>query len=497
MIVVCLLTLPTVALIYPSVGRFRRTRGVARPTACAVEETAVQLPSAFLPPEGFSAACSAHEHVLMLKRDAPLAFRAAPTGASCFSEDIILRGDFKQTLARGRDAYLRVLAAVARLNTSPLVPFEAGEIDSELDPRADQLIVRWAVPVTLPASLRALSQLASEDGAAERSSFPLSGVSAYQLDARGYFCEHVVSDVRIAGRRLPSSELGAWLELLQQRAPAAPAAALALLGQTLTQQPAPPAATPATPAAAAVASSTDETERVPAAGDSVPPPGSDKWPAYEALHRRALSLGAGFSSLLESQPELDGYDEEVELRAASGELLLQGRAQYAQLVSSLQRVNTALTASPLLSASLQVSLEYAAPRDEQDALAGAAAAGTVGDAPPGASPGETVRAVIGRPREVLTVRWRYEMVGRAGPGRPAVPVVTLAAASDFGLSMAPPRAVVEGATKPAYRVTSHTLRDLTLNGQPALPAPLLAQLRRAEGSSPELLSVLTAAFLTL
>ena len=63
------------------------------------------------------------------------------------------------------------------------------------------------------------------------------------------------------------------------------------------------------------------------------------------------SLGAGFSSLLESQPELDGYDEEVELRAASGELLLQGRAQYAQLVSSLQRVNTALTASPLLSAS--------------------------------------------------------------------------------------------------------------------------------------------------
>lgn len=40
-----------------------------------------------------------------------------------------------------------------------------------------------------------------------------------------------------------------------------------------------------------------------------------------------------------------------------------------------------------------------------------------------------------------------------------------------------------------HALQSHVLRDLRLNGQPALPAALLAQLRRTERSSPELLQV--------
>jgi hypothetical protein len=48
-----------------------------------------------------------------------------------------------------------------------------------------------------------------------------------------------------------------------------------------------------------------------------------------------------------------------------------------------------------------------------------------------------------------------------------------------------------------YLVQTHTLGQLTLNGRPALPDALLAQLARAEASAPELLQFFSSAFLSL
>eukprot|EP00966_Prymnesium_polylepis_P010702 246641-Prymnesium_polylepis.1 len=103
-------------------------------------------------------------------------------------------------------------------------------------------------------------------------------------------------------------------------------AGLSLLGSTLRRAPAPPApplagGTPLPP------SPSPPSSRVP---EGVPPPGSERWTRYDALHGAALSLGRQFAELLTREADLGSYAEGVELRTASGELLLQGKQQYAQ-----------------------------------------------------------------------------------------------------------------------------------------------------------------------
>ena len=105
----------------------------------------------------------------------------------------------------------------------------------------------------------------------------LSGTSTYALDADGKFAAHDLSDLRLDGRRLPSSTLAEVLALAQRRSGtssasaavagaggASPVEILGLLAQAL-QQP------PADAAADADADASDGVAAWP------PPPGGEAW----------------------------------------------------------------------------------------------------------------------------------------------------------------------------------------------------------------------------
>ena len=377
----------------PSVRRLPRS---ALPRAAVIRATADEtrakssLPPCFLDATNFSRAIRAHKHTRTVLSEAARIFDEAPS-AECFAESITLRGDLDQELARGREAYLQAFGAVVRLNGSPLLPLRAGELhaDAELCGDAvDAIKLRWRVPVRVTgladyssaaggpaaaAGARAASAFGPLGGFAGLAGFEfeLSGDSTYEYDTEGRIATHTLSELAVNGRRLPSSALAAWLRLFDERSPTTPVAALALLAETL-QLPVDSGASPATsgdaPASAegksalsTVAATTggdtgraDGTtrRRWPASGRP-PPAGSLDWPLYEACHRLAAALSLQFEALLERAPDAAAlaslHAENITLRsAAGGELLVQGREQYAQLLSSLTRTHVALTASPLL-----------------------------------------------------------------------------------------------------------------------------------------------------
>ena len=89
----------------------------ASPRCCA-------LPPCFLSADAFAAAVSEDKCTQKLLQYAPAAFRGLPP-ESVVAEDVVLRGDLGQELARGREAYLSAFSTVASLNDSPLVPLRA------------------------------------------------------------------------------------------------------------------------------------------------------------------------------------------------------------------------------------------------------------------------------------------------------------------------------------------------------------------------------------
>ena len=253
-----------------------------------------------------------------------------------------------------------------------------------------------------------------------------------------------------------------------------------------------------------------------------------------------------------------GYASEVTLRSEGGERLLQGTQQYAQLLSSIVGAHRALIASPLLkhSFAFRLSLDGAShvgpwvliggatpptdlpppptassPPSDDASAADSSAAGSPAPSP---SPSSTPAAP-----PLLTVTWLYSLQAIATPGSPSRQVFSLGANSDFGLERSEAAAAAAAEAEAAVAATfagdagvsaartsssssssaaaaaaaaaasasasslqrfvirTHTLRGLTLNGRPALPAALLAQLERAEASSPELLQFFSSAFLTL
>ncbi|KAL1518769.1 hypothetical protein AB1Y20_003053 [Prymnesium parvum] len=458
-------------LLAAGVAKWRRVPARSRPACCAADPSP-RLPPRFLTTQAFSRAAAAHTHITQLRADAPYAFQRPPVNADGLDTSIVLRGDFRQELARGREAYLRVFEAVAQVNSSPLVPLKAGDLTARFEPGFETLRVVWSTPVRPTASLPQAPSASAE--------FTFSGVSTYIINERGDFSEHLISDLRVNEQRLPSSEFGEWLDLLQQRSPSSPIVGLSLFLSTVRdRRPSSPPARKSSPTA------------MPSS--AVPPPGSDGWPRYASLHQQALLLGQQFADLFTNQPDLSTYSDGIELRAETGELLLQGKAQYSQLIRSLSRVHNALIASPLLEHSLRLRLESRAGAgpwfDARGSTppTGATLAGE-GEAPSAALGEAAGSNPLGAEVERVGVRWQYELIG--APQR--VGVLRLEACSVFELRC---RAASEAAAQ--YVIQSHALRDLRLNGRPAIPAALLSQLRRAEESSPELLQFLSSAFLTL
>ena len=462
--------------------------------------TVPRLPPEFLSDEEFARRCTAHRNIMQLRLDAPRAL-SSPPGASIFSEDVCLRGDLGQTLARGRESYLAAFAAVARFTSSPLVPLQTGELECEFVTGENELTVRWRT--TVATSLI-------------DSSVAVTGESLYEIDANGQLCSHTLSDLRLDGNRLPSSTLSAWLGAVQKRNPSTPGEALALLAETLNLDGGggaePPASSiptapspvpsspppPPAPSTAAQSSSPPPSPSEPPRAFEAPAAGSAGWPAYARLHTVAEALLGQFGTLLEAPQELRPYADDVELRAASGEVLLSGKPQYAQLLSSLLKAHTSLAASPLLTHRWQFEMR-AQPADAADrSLA-------TGSSSSSSSSAEAEAGELGAggrwPR--LAVSWAYELGGRGQ--REGSTLLTLRADSAFELTGGGGGGGGSGggAGVDEPRIASHTLRSLEVNGRPALPAALLRQLRLLQGggagsgSGADMLQLLTGTLLSV
>ena len=375
---------------------------------------------------------AAHRNVLSLKRDAPAVFTTPPSDEAIFSDEIVLRGDLGLPVVRGRAAYLEAFSALRQAAESPLVPLEFGALNCSFEPESERLLVRWRAP------LRVGNAAAGRD-------VELSGLSTYEIDGRGQLSSHLLSDLRVGGRQLPSSTIGSWLEVLQARGQSSPASSLMLLMETLAAAREAGDAPPPAPGGEAATES--------AARCDAPPPGSDAWVSFESRQRLLLELLDGFDALLTREPSLARYAEGVELRAETDEVLVTGRSQYAQLLGALRGLHSTLAASPLL----QHTFEFELLDDDGD-----------GGAPP----------------TEARVAWRYALQGAGSGAR----VATLEATSAFELEADGDNGLV---------VVRHKLRELQLNGRAALPAPLLRQLRRAQADAPELVKLLSAALLVV
>ena len=146
-----------------------------------------------------SEACAAHRSITALKEDAPNTFLSAPADESIFCDDMVLRNDLGLQVVRGRSAYLEAFDVVRQASASSLVPLEVKEqVQCTFAAVAGGVDVRWRVPMRI-------------GGAGGGANVELSGCSAYEVDARGRLRAHTLSDLRVNGRRLPSSALGAWL----------------------------------------------------------------------------------------------------------------------------------------------------------------------------------------------------------------------------------------------------------------------------------------------
>ena len=418
-----------------------------------------------MPRDEFERACAAHRSITALKEDAPNTFLSAPADESIFCDDMVLRNDLGLQVVRGRSAYLEAFDVVRQASASSLVPLEVKEqVRCTFAAVAGGVDVRWRVPMRI-------------GGAGGGANVELSGCSAYEVDARGRLRAHTLSDLRVNGRRLPSSALGAWLELLQARGPgSSPGSALLLLMDTLKA--AEPDASPVSSAAdgdtagGAAAKATLDTNSEP------PLPGSDAWAAYERRYRVLADLTSGFETLLEREPPLGAYAETVEVRAESGETLVEGKAQYVQLLRALRGVHSTLGASPLLRHTFDFDFvdasEVGLDTDDADA------------------------------DDAVGVAWEYTLRGAAS-GRTvgtlaATSVFVLRAAGDEATDEAPDKATgntADDATSPLLRIERHVLVGLRLNGRPALPAPLLEQLRRVQADAPELVRLVSSTLLAV
>ena len=160
--------------------------------------------------------------------------------------------------------------AVAALNTSPLLDvagLRAGELQCDYSIGPDAVSVRWSAPLT-PASTGISAALPAA---------ALSGVSTYTLAADGRLCRHELSNLRLNGRRLPSSTLAEWLRLYRRSSPASPAEAFATAAELLA------AVGAEAPPPAEGGGEGGEGAEASGAEEPFPPlPGSEEWAAYEA-----------------------------------------------------------------------------------------------------------------------------------------------------------------------------------------------------------------------
>ena len=408
----------------------------------------------------------------------------------------MLSGDLGQELARGRDAYLSAFSGLARINASPLLPLSAGELSiTKLTPSADSIELDWCVPVRI----RTLPGVGSVE---------LSGRSTYTMDPDGSLSAHRLSDLRLEKRPLPSTVLAELLSLTRGASTSSPVTLIATLAKALQQPATPP---PSGPPAAKGASSVDDDNTWP------PLPGTSAWSEYEATHFAAATLAAQFQTLLEFPPDLSSsaslYAEDMTLRSAAGnERLVSGREQYAQLLSSLIKVHQAVSASPLLTYTYSYSVGYRGETAPWTRLGDGPPASEPPPAPPPLTPSPTEAATdadaasaagADAPTEkvapTLTVSWTYALHAATAPGATPSRVFTLEAHSDFAFvdTAAAESTDADRAPSGRYVINTHTLRGLTVNSRPALPAALLEQLSRAETSAPELLQFVSSAFLKL
>ena len=389
--------------------------------------------------DDFERASTAHRTILALKRDAPDAFASPPADETIFSDDIKFSNDVGLQVVSGRAAYLEALGVVRQAVASPLVPLEITErVRCKFEPNSDSVRVQWRVPVRV-------------GGGGGGATVELSGLSTYSLNGRGKLGSHTLSDLRVNQRRLPSSTLGAWLELLQKArgpGPASPGSALLLLMETLKAE-----RDGGEQGGSSAAAEADE--GTAAVDDTTPLPGTDSWAAYERRHSILFDLSSGFDVLLDREPPLGSYEEGVELVAESGEVLVSGLPQYKQLLATLRNVHGALSVSPLLQHSFE--FEFVDGKEEE---------------------------------EEVRVAWRYQLEG-VGSGRS---VVALEATSKFDLKSSGEDNDDDGDT---VKIVRHALIDLKLNGRTALPAPLLEQLRRVQNDAPELVKFVSSTLLAV
>ncbi|KAL3925112.1 MAG: hypothetical protein SGPRY_003728, partial [Prymnesium sp.] len=537
------------SLLLPS-ARPRLTRGASRALVglCANEPS--PLPSPFLTPPEFSRCSCAHANVEQLRKDAPRAFLEPPSKTDGFSPSITLRGDFRQELARGKEAYLRAFDAIARFNTSPLVPLKAGELRASFEPGVEQVCVQWNTTVR-PVGMQQASPSAE---------FSFSGLSTYKIDEDGAFSEQFISDLRVNGRRLPSSEFGSWLNLLEQRSATSPVVGLSLLFNTVSGAPAPPVLDLGSQFAGLLSREVGLQLYSGARGL----PAKCKAPIHSTGSPRPLGgpslLVCKLSSLFLKAIILDLSSRkhrtarrlwrvapagQAAVCTCASDHLLQFpscvwhparvstvcqllRHLLSELIRSLSSANGALVSSPLLEHSLCLRIEVGSAVGPWFYADGSAKLSEEGLRMRGKEGGlveggleegelslpteDEATEPLGRgDEEVVSIRWQYELIGAVE----RVAVFRLEGYSSFELSYdlsgdEGPRYEIKACRAPSRRVwvllraalsplavQAHTLRALRLNGRPALPKLLLSQLQRAEQSAPELMQFLSSAFLRL
>ena len=359
------------------------------------------------------------------------AFASPPADETIFSDDIKFSNDVGLQASLAAPHISRRSAWCVRRSRRRSCPLEITErVRCKFEPNSDSVRVQWRVPVRV-------------GGGGGGATVELSGLSTYSLNGRGKLGSHTLSDLRVNQRRLPSSTLGAWLELLQKArgpGPASPGSALLLLMETLKAE-----RDGGEQGGSSAAAEADE--GTAAVDDTTPLPGTDSWAAYERRHSILFDLSSGFDVLLDREPPLGSYDEGVELVAESGEVLVSGLPQYKQLLATLRNVHGALSVSPLLQHSFEFEFVEGGGKEEEE----------------------------------VRVAWRYQLEG-VGSGRS---VVALEATSKFDLKSSGE----DNDDGDTVKIVRHALIDLKLNGRTALPAPLLEQLRRVQNDAPELVKL--------
>lgn len=386
----------------------------------------------------------------------------------------------------------------------------------------DSLLVRWSAPLT-PSSRGLSSRLGVST---------LSGQSRYYIGTDGRFSRHALQRLQINGRPLPSSTLGALLaEYRRGGARAAEGDMMGLVRQLFVVAPGGPSGGRGSSGKEYTLSADEKTTRTGGSDTPCPPPpGSAEWPNYESFHLATRQLAAELFSLLDTAappPNPSRYAPGLTLRASNAaDPLLIGREAYLQLLGSARTAHAAVSISPLLEHSFDFQLQYRGGAGRRVRASGGAGEG--GSAADGAAivadPFWTETAAIAPPSGTATplpsgtpatptaqpspagapntaggagveARWRYALAPNRGPAA-GTPVFTLSATSQFCFS-GPAAAGAAGGMDASTAISVHTLRDLRVNGRPALPDQILSRLGGAGGSAGALLPLLGSAFVSV